>query len=287
MLSIVIVSYNCLDILKRCLDSIFQFNDIGEELEVIVVDNSDNFETVECLKVTYRDVVCIKNINRGFGEANNVGAKVASGEYLLFLNPDTLIISPFFSRILKEFEIKKRLCFGVQLLDKKQNRTTSFGLIHPLGFKGVFLGKLFQFFNIFVPSKMFISGADIFIKKQLFFDINMFDESVFMYFEESDLFIRLLSKKIKGSFLKKYKIVHLEGGASSGDNLKKYQMQIHSYISVCNKNGINLKKQLLKELRYRKIILKISSLFRQKDKRNNYFAICSFLEEKIDEVLNA
>ena len=279
-LSVIIVSYNCPEQIRNCIDSLFKYNDIGNRLEVIVVDNSDDLETFTLIKEKYSNVKLIKNENNGFGQANNIGAKAASGEFLLFLNPDTLFISRIFSTALKRFNDGND-CFGVQLLDANNRRNSSFGLLNPMGLCRVFFGKVFHFFNVFIQPIMFISGADIFIKKEVFFDIGLFDDNIFMYFEETDLFSRMKMRNYKWRFYKDLKLVHLEGRATSHNFVKKYEMQIDSYKYVCMKLGLNYERDLRKEFHYCNLKHSLFSFAGNKQKADDYSKICSFLETQL------
>ena len=95
-LSVIIVSYKNLEIIVDCLNSIYKNNDIGNYLEVIVVDNSPEDNIYNYVADNFENVRIIKNQNKGFGEGNNKGACIARGKYLLFLNPDTILVEPIF-----------------------------------------------------------------------------------------------------------------------------------------------------------------------------------------------
>ena len=114
-LSVIIVSYKKIEVLRDCLNSIKQYNDIGEDLEVIVSDNSPDDILYETIKKEYDWIKIIKNENKGFGAGNNRGYEIATGKYLLFLNPDTILIEPIFKFTVEQFEQDKDLAlFGVQ-----------------------------------------------------------------------------------------------------------------------------------------------------------------------------
>src|SRR5699024_9212479 len=118
LLSIVIVTYKKLDIVINCLDSIEKYNDIGKQLEVIVVDNSPDNTIVKFINNEYPDVKTIKSANNGFGAGNNTGFKASSGKYTLFLNPDTILIESIFEFAIRKFEENPKLgIFGLKLLD--------------------------------------------------------------------------------------------------------------------------------------------------------------------------
>src|SRR3990167_668192 len=91
-LSIIIVSWNVKNLLKKCLESIFR-NQGDLTLEVIIVDNASRDGTMEMVKTNFPQIKMISNEkNFGFAAANNQGIKQTKGDYLLLLNPDTEIV---------------------------------------------------------------------------------------------------------------------------------------------------------------------------------------------------
>ncbi|NLY39599.1 MAG: glycosyltransferase family 2 protein, partial [Firmicutes bacterium] len=88
-LSVIIVSWNCRDLLARCLDTVFA-SKLERDFEVIVVDNSSTDGTAAFVQETYPQVKLIANReNAGFARANNLALRQARGELILLLNPDT------------------------------------------------------------------------------------------------------------------------------------------------------------------------------------------------------
>ncbi|MBI1872061.1 glycosyltransferase family 2 protein, partial [Candidatus Collierbacteria bacterium] len=91
-LSIIIVNFNTADLLADCLNSIFKATFPKNGLEVILVDNASRDNSTKVVEAKFPEVILIKNKrNLGFAKANNIGAKKATGRYLLFLNSDTVI----------------------------------------------------------------------------------------------------------------------------------------------------------------------------------------------------
>lgn len=90
-LSIIIVNYNTKDFLKDCLASIQKTVPKSLKYQIIVVDNDSTDESVEMVKREFSNVLLIENENEGFAKANNRGVKKSKGEYILFLNPDTVV----------------------------------------------------------------------------------------------------------------------------------------------------------------------------------------------------
>ena len=91
--SIIIVNYNTKDLLKECIDSIYeQTKEIT--FEIIVSDNGSSDGSIEMLKNYFPSVIIIENnANLGFGAANNRGLKIAHGKYIFYLNSDTVLLN--------------------------------------------------------------------------------------------------------------------------------------------------------------------------------------------------
>lgn len=256
LLSIIIVSYKNLEVLVDCLESINKFNDIGKQLEVIVVDNSpDNSYIYNTVYEKYKWVNIIKNENKGFGQGNNVGVRNSHGRFILFLNPDTILVEPIMKFTIDKFISDKNLAlFGVKLVDKNLRPNLSFFFSYRFGIMYNQLIKLANKMNIFLSSKMFIAGADIFVRKNVFLNAGMFDENIFMYGEELDLTnrVKLCNKKYKIKYFKEKRIIHLEG-KSTEMKLEALNERMKSSIYLAKKYNLNANKKIRAELRYAKL----------------------------------
>ncbi|HIP48833.1 MAG TPA: glycosyltransferase, partial [Lutibacter sp.] len=117
-LSIIIVNYNVRYFLEQCLLSV-QAALQGIDGEIIVVDNVSKDGSCKMLKEVFPDVILIENTeNVGFSKANNQGVAIAKGEYVLILNPDTLVVEDTFSKILYQANQLPNLgILGVKLVD--------------------------------------------------------------------------------------------------------------------------------------------------------------------------
>ena len=92
--SIIIVNYNTYNLLIDCIESIKTNTHNNLDYEIIVVDNNSPIRDIEKLPEVYQDVqLILSDENGGFGKANNLGSRLAKGEYLFFLNPDTLLLN--------------------------------------------------------------------------------------------------------------------------------------------------------------------------------------------------
>lgn len=278
-LSIIIVSYNNLEVIIDCLDSAIRMNDIGEELEIIVVEQSTNNYIYNYLKQHYSKITVIRSENKGFGVGNNLGSEVAQGKYLLFLNSDTIIIEPIAQFAINQFSKNPSLgLFGVCLLDKNKKKNSSFDCIIPFSFSSMILSSICKQLDLFIEGLMYIQGADIFIRSDLFRKIGRFDENIFLYFEEPDICIRVKKEGYHIKYFKNKKIIHLGGASSSNNNSQSTIRMLKSFKYFCCKYNINYIKYIKEEIIYLKVKLFFYKLF----KPDNNIEI-----EQINRIINS
>jgi len=117
--SIIIVSYNTGDVIAACLDSLL--SDRKYSTEILVVDNASSDGSVKLIKNNYSSVNLITNTeNSGFAAANNQALKLYRGNYVLFLNPDTVVKSGFIERALEFMETHPKIGLaGTKIVDQK------------------------------------------------------------------------------------------------------------------------------------------------------------------------
>lgn len=233
--SIIIINYKTKDITKRCLKSILL--NCNSDYEIILVDNNSNDGSVEYLEKEFADKVkIIKNeTNLGFAKANNIGAKKAQGDYLLFLNSDTIlhndILNDFTSFINKQNNLNNLGIIAPKLiLEDSTEQKGAYGNF-PNIFNTIFL-KFKKKKN--VKKKVFevdwVSGAAFVIKNNIFKKLNGFDESFFMYFEDVDLCKRLKSLSFKVIVNKNIVLTHLGGKSITKSGIrKKYYYNSQDY----------------------------------------------------------
>lgn len=289
-LSVIIVTYQVIDIVRDCLDSIKKFNDIGDELEVIVSDNSEDNTLADTIRAEYDWVKVIKNENKGFGAGNNRGYEISSGKYLLFLNPDTILVEPVFQFAVDKFENDEDLAlFGVQLIGKNNERKYSFFGLDRYAILPAIWVRWCQLTEHYADGKMFIGGAVLFVRREAFVQAGLFDENIFMYKEEPDLIkrIKLYSSAKKTAFFKQKKIIHLEGGTES--NAVRDSLSVLKRIYVTDKYyaqkwNIDLRQIYIdrrRTARFRLIILKL--LFR-KNQAEQLKVVIDYYNEKLLEL---
>ena len=267
-LSVIIVSYENCEILRDCIESIKKFNDLKDDAEIIISDNSITNNVYEMVKKNYPDVQIIKNNNIGFGPANNRAVDISSGEYLLFLNPDTILLEPIFQFTVDKFEQQSNLAlFGIKLLNVNGTANNSFFAMDNYTLSWTLLMKVFSKFDIYLDGKMYIAGADLFVRKSAFEAAGRFDENIFMYYEEPDLIKRIknLPNDYITSFFPEKKMIHLEGATENKDaisTVKKVERSLVTYRYYCDKWNISFIKNVRQMRKYQILKKNVSDLTR-------------------------
>ncbi|KKT73735.1 MAG: Glycosyltransferase-like protein, family 2 [Candidatus Collierbacteria bacterium GW2011_GWB1_44_6] len=236
-LSIITISYNTKQITLDCLDSILKYTK-GISYEVIVVDNGSKDGSVEAVRhysKKFPQIILIDaQENLGFGRGNNLGVKKARGNYLLFLNSDTLL----FDNALKEayetvIKHPKVGAYSCRLLNADRSFQASGGhfpsfwslmawqfFIDDLPIIGDFIPSFHPKQSQYEKNKQmdWVTGAFMIVRKDIFDKAGGFDKNIFMYTEEMELCYRLSKLGYPTYYTNTPAIVHL-GGASGGSYL--------------------------------------------------------------------
>jgi GT2 family glycosyltransferase len=197
--SVIVVSYHTGPVLLKSIESILKQQDL---LELILVNNGNDDATNLQLDAIKKDHDCFKLIsghgNIGFGAGCNLGAASARDEYLLFLNPDS-IIEPdnIFPQLIKEYQQSPQIIIaGVKILniDGTIQKTTIRNILTPkiAICEAIGLNKLnIDATNIDKVTKVpAITGSCMFVSKNNFTKLTGFDEGFFLHFEDMDLCYR-------------------------------------------------------------------------------------------------
>lgn len=231
--SVIIVSYNTKDITLNCIQSIYDQTN-GINYEIIVVDNDSIDNSANAIKENFPNVLVIESKNNlGFGRANNLGVKLAKGEYLFFLNSDTVLKNnaiKIFYDIYQTSDLKKVGCIGSILENKTGEKIHSSGKFPSMWkiLENTFLGYFNRAHHIEQTKKEklffengenffevdYVTGADLFMRKDHFEKLSGFDVDFFMYYEETDLQKRMSNSELKQYIIKGPQIMHLVGASS-------------------------------------------------------------------------
>lgn len=227
--SVIIVTYNTLEITRRCIESIYAHTK-GIDFEVIVVDNASSdgsrreFGTDPRIRYIYSEE------NLGFGRANNLGMQAANGKYLFLLNSDTLLLNNAVKILYDAAEsYGGRLgVMGTILLDKQQRPTHSYGRFITIGnslsdpivrtYRRLMHRKS-EIYNPEIPRSAiaveYVSGADMFLPKTIFDATGGFDPDFFMYAEDTEWQYRMAKADYDRIIIPEPRIIHLEGGSDA------------------------------------------------------------------------
>ena len=252
-LSVVIVNYNVKYFLEQCLLSVIKASS-QIEAEILVVDNNSSDGSVEYIRQRFPSVNVIANKdNPGFSKANNQAIQIATGEFVLILNPDTLVAEDTFD-ICIDFMNKHTDAgaLGVKMIDGKGNflPESKRGLPTP----EVAFYKMFGLAQLFPNSQRFgkyhlsylskdetnpvdiLSGAYMFFRKKVLDEIGYFDETFFMYGEDIDLSYRVLKAGYKNYYLADTTIIHYKGESTKKGSLNYVRVFYQAMIIFARKH---------------------------------------------------
>lgn len=182
LVSVIIVNYNGKHHLEKCLESLMNVD--YEKCEVILVDNNSTDNSVEFVKNVYPSVIIIKlDNNYGFAEPNNIGAKNAKGELLLFLNNDTVANPNFIREMVSVLNQDSKIAICQSLLLKPNGEVESSGDFIDI------LGRAYMSKEKETKVKEILSarGASMMVRKKMFWELGGFDKNFFASFEDIDL----------------------------------------------------------------------------------------------------
>lgn len=266
--SVIIVSYNTRQLTLDCIESVYKkTKDI--QFEIFVVDNASKDGSVEAIKNNFPNVILIENKeNKGFGFANNLAIIKSNAKYVFLLNSDCVLLDnsilSFFT-FMENTEHKSIACVGGTLLDSNNNSIHSYGY-----FPSLFRFTMGSTFHDYIKNKSifskkftknsprlvdYITGADLFIKKDILNILGLFDEKFFLYYEEADLQYRFRKAGLCSVILSEVKIYHLKG-ASSNHKSKTLNI-ISSRLKYINKHSSAFNLLIFKIITILSLLLKI------------------------------
>lgn len=235
-LSIVIVNYNVKYFLEQCLHSV-QNACQGLKAEIFVVDNNSVDGSIKMVKEKFPEVYLIENKdNKGFSAANNQAIRLAKGEYILLLNPDTIVEDDTLIKVTEFMDLHPDAGgLGVKMLDGKGKflPESKRGLPTPI----VSFFKVFGLSYLFPKSRLFgtyhlgfldkdkthqvdvLAGAFMLLRKKVLDKIGLLDESFFMYGEDIDLSYRITQAGYHNYYYPGTRIIHYKGESTKKSSL--------------------------------------------------------------------
>jgi O-antigen biosynthesis protein len=227
-LSIIIVNYNVEYFLEQCINSCLKAMETVP-CELFVVDNNSIDGSVDMVRAKFPQVHLIANKeNLGFSKANNQAMRLANGEYVLLLNPDTVVEEDTFIKVVEFMDAHPDAGgLGVRMLDGKGKflPESKRGLPTP----AVAFYKIFGISKLFPKSRLFgryhlgyldefetneieiLSGAFMLMRKEALDKVGLLDEAFFMYGEDIDLSYRIVLAGYKNYYFPETRIIHYKG----------------------------------------------------------------------------
>lgn len=242
-LTISIISYNTKDLLKACLNSIYQ-NTEGINYEIIVVDNNSSDGSGDMVKKEFPQVkLMVNQQNVGFAKANNQAIKKSKGRYILLLNSDTVVISDAIKKMVNFMEVHPEVgVVGCRKLNPNLTVQPSVGMLPSAWtiflslfgvkwfltsprqrklvgkFFGPFLGKSISSYLDWyleddrkVRSVDFVTGACFLIRRETIEQVGLLDEKFFIYLEDADWCLRIKQKGWRMYIYQNAQVIHHVG----------------------------------------------------------------------------
>lgn len=266
--SVIIVTYNTLQLTRNCIDSILQHT-AKIDFEIIVVDNNSTDGSKEIFESWDAITYIYLNENIGFGQANNSGVEVAKGEFVFFLNSDTVFLENSLLKMIAFFEVNQAelsigalgcILLGEDLIPNGSGshfptcKSAIIEYFYQIPILKLFVKKPQD--KIYPTHKEFfaidyIIGADLLMKTATFKKLGGFYKKYFMYFEESDLQHKMKNElHLKSYIYTSTKIIHL--AERSGDGIVNYNNR-KRIISRFSKNTY-LKRNDTRNFKYFKYV---------------------------------
>ncbi len=277
--SIIVLTYNSAAHIEKLVKSIYKYN-INGNFETVIVDNASQDDTVgKILQLKSYDLKLIQNKeNVGFSKGINIGAKEASGKYLLFINPDTQWNDGSINNLISVFEKDEGtgIVGGKIINDSGKSEKSAGKFLGILGTLILTLGLDEALGFRFSPGQLqevdFVSGGFMMVRSDIFKKLSGFDENYFMYVEDMDLCFRAMKQNYKIYFSPNTTIIHEGQGSSSRSFAIKNIYKSLLYFQ--KKHGTKLSYFLIKSL----LVLKASVLVLLGKIINNKYLVLSYKE---------
>jgi len=229
--SIIIVNWNSVNYTQKCIESIKEHT-CHIDYEIIVIDGASNDGCGDMLKEHHPDVIFIQSeTNDGFSQANNRAYASSNGEYLLFLNPDTVLLGPVIQTLYqKALTLDKAGAIGCKLLNCDGSIQTSCiqavptilnqvldseWLRHRLPTSSLWgMAPLFRN-DSHAEEVAVISGACVMVNRAVFELVGQFSPEYFMYAEDVDLCYKIQTLGYRNYYVPDVSVVHFGGGSSN------------------------------------------------------------------------
>lgn len=228
LVSIIILNYNSGDWLTDCLNSLIKTS--YQNYEIIVVDNLSTDNSLKNCKEKFKQIILIENNqNLGYCEGNNVGIAKSKGDFLVILNPDTLVEPNWLDELMTAFSKYGDGIYQPKILASTDHDLllSSGNMMHLFGF-GFSRGKGEKYVNQYEADQQisYASGTCLFTSSKIMKSLFGFDPFLFAYHDDLDLCWRALLKGIKSFYIYRSVIYHpIEGYSFKWSPFKYFLME--------------------------------------------------------------
>ena len=250
LVSIIILNFNAGKLLLNCIESLTKL--AYQNIELIIVDNVSTDNSQNQCKEKFPQVKLIQNEkNSGYCGGNNVGIKNANGEFIIILNPDTIVESNLIDELLDAYNIHGEGLYQPKILsleDKTILQSTG-NMIHLFGF-GFARDKGNQDNNeIKETTKIgYAAGTCLFALKETFLKLKLFDEFLFLYHDDLDIGWRASQKEINSYIVPQTTIYHAESYSLKWSKKKFFWLERNRRYCLMTHYSPNTLKIIKKEL---------------------------------------
>ena len=281
-ISLIIVTYNSFYLIDECLDSIYKFNDIGDNLEVIVVDNASKDQEQLFYKVNNKYGSLVKLIdgksNGGYGKGNNIGVSNSSGDILIIMNPDIRLTMPTFKRIIDVFSDSTVGMIGVNFIDGScpfYNKPEYLSIYKELSLKRTIKKGRYD------SQTMYMSGSFLGFTRESYLGAGGFDENIFLYFEEPDMTNRIQAIGKKVIWCPEIYVNHLPH--TSKFSSFTYNAMLNSLRYYSSTYNIDFKRNLKIRISYLNMKRTVAKLVGNQVKSELFGEIIELYKEKLNK----
>ena len=227
LISVVVLNYNAGELLLNCIESVKKSS--YKNLEIIVVDNISTDKSQEVCKEKYPDIKLIQNNeNFGYCEGNNIGIREAKGDYIIILNPDTIVESNWIEELIYAYNKFGEGLYQPKILslNEKQVLQSTGNMLHVFGFGfAKDKGRKDEGVDEEIKKIGYASGTCLFTSRNVLDKVGLLDSFLFLYHDDLDLGWRASQIGINSYYVPKSKIYHVESYSLKWSAKKFYWLE--------------------------------------------------------------
>ena len=227
LISVIVLNYNAGELLLNCIESVKKSS--YKNLEIIVVDNISTDKSQKTCKEKHPDIKLIQNDeNFGYCEGNNIGIREAKGDYIIILNPDTIVESNWIEELISAYSKFGEGLYQPKILslNEKQVLQSTGNMLHVFGFGfAKDKGRKDEGIDEEIKKIGYASGTCLFTSRNVLDKVGLLDSFLFLYHDDLDLGWRASQIGINSYYVPKSKIYHVESYSLKWSAKKFYWLE--------------------------------------------------------------